>query len=81
MFTASGNVEMRFANTAAGIDSAPWEPLAPTKAWQLACADGAICTVYGQFRDGAGNESLVIDQKIQLQLQGGQTFMPIVRRK
>lgn len=80
MFTASGNVEMRFANTAAGIDSAPWEPLAPTKAWQLACADGAICTVYGQFRDGAGNESLVIDQKILLQLQGGQTFMPIVRR-
>jgi hypothetical protein len=68
MFTASGDVEMRFANSETGIATAEWEPLASTKAWQLACEDGAVCTVFGQFRDGAGNESLIIDQQIELQL-------------
>jgi hypothetical protein len=69
MFAASGDVEMRFANTQDGITAAPWEPLDDTKAWVLDCEDGARCTVFGQFRDGAGNESLIIDQQIELQLQ------------
>ena len=76
MFTVSGNVEMRFANTLAGIETAPWEPLAPTKAWTLLCAPGDMCTVYGQFRDGAGNESLIIDQKIMLSAEPPKTYLP-----
>lgn len=80
MFTVSGNVEMRFANTSQGIESAPWQPLADTLPWQLGCADGTICTVFGQFRDGAGNESLVVDQKILLKLEPLEIFLPTVRR-
>ncbi len=68
MFTASGDVEMRFANTLEGIDAATWEPLADTKAWELECEDGEQCKVFGQFRDGAGNESLIVDQQIELQI-------------
>ena len=80
MFTVSGNVEMRFANTLNAIRTAPWEPLAPTKKWTLECAPGAMCTVFGQFRDGAGNESLVIDQKIMLALEPPKTYLPILFR-
>ena len=69
MFAASGNVEMRFANTEEGVLTAEWEPLASTKAWQLACESGESCTVFGQFKDGAGNESLIIDQQIELRLE------------
>ena len=75
MFAASGNVEMRFSNTLEGIDAAPWEPLSSPVNWRLGCASGTVCTVYGQFRDGAGNESLVIDQKILLQ---SKIYLPIV---
>jgi len=67
---ASGNIEMRFSNSLSGIRTATWEPLAPTKAWTLDCADGSRCTVYGQFRDGAKNESLVVRQQILLKLEG-----------
>jgi hypothetical protein len=75
MFTASGNVQMRFANSLDGIDTALWEPLASTKDWTLDCAYGDICTVYGQFKDGADNESLIIDQKIMLQ---SKIYIPVV---
>lgn len=78
MFTVSGNVEMRFANTLAGIETAPWEPLAAEKAWTLLCAPGDMCTVYAQFRDGAGNESLIIDQKIRLSAEPPKTYLPAI---
>jgi hypothetical protein len=78
MFQASGDVQMRFANTEEGIASAEWEPLASTKAWQLDCEDGTICTVFGQFRDGAGNESLIIDQRIRLQLAESTLNLPFI---
>ena len=64
MFAASNDVQMRFGNSLEEVNSAPWEPLAETRAWVLECAAGNLCTVFGQFRDGAGNESLVIDQSI-----------------
>ncbi len=82
MFEVSGDVEMRFANTLEGIETAPWEPLAAEKPWMLDCDDGEICTVFGQFRDGAGNESLVIDQKIKLMLEEAgpvELYLPVVR--
>jgi hypothetical protein len=75
MFVASGNVQMRFANTQEGIGTSPWEPLLSPKEWTLGCAAGTVCTVYGQFRDGAGNESLVIDQQILLQ---SKVYLPVV---
>ena len=68
MYQASGNVEMRFANTEEGVSAAAWEPLSSTKAWILECENGEECTVFAQFRDAAGNESLIIDQQIELQL-------------
>ncbi len=82
MFTASGDVEMRFANSSEGLASAPWEPLAETKPWMLDCQDGAVCTVFGQFRDGAGNESAVVTQSILLQLanQTPTNYFPSVFR-
>ena len=80
MFAASGNVEMRFSNTQDGVDTSPWEPLSSSKNWTLDCADGNICTVYGQFRDGAGNESLVIDQQILLQLGEPTIYLPIMSK-
>jgi len=82
LFQVSGDVEMRFANSEKGVESAPWEPLTKTKNWGLDCDDGDICTVFGQFRDGAGNESLIIDQKILLQLEEGSLilYMPVVSK-
>jgi hypothetical protein len=79
MFEVSGDVEMRFANTIEGIEIANWEPVAPTKNWRLACSSGEICTVFGQFRDGAGNESLVVDQQILLEAGPPTIFLPVVR--
>lgn len=77
----SGNVEMRFHNDIDLLPQATWESLADEKVWTLDCEDGEYCTVYGQFRDGAGNESLVIDQAIQLQLAAGNTlYLPLIRK-
>jgi hypothetical protein len=63
----SGDVEMRFANDPVALESATWEPLADEKAWALDCGAGEICVVFGQFRDGAANESLVVTDEILLQ--------------
>jgi hypothetical protein len=79
MFEASGDVEMRFANTEGGIQSASWEKLSSPKSWSLGCENGQVCTVFGQFRDGAGNESLIIDQKIFLESEPF-IFLPVVNR-
>ncbi len=66
MFEASGHVEMRFANVLEEVQKAEWEPLSNSKEWLLECKNGSSCEVFSQFRDGAGNESLVIDQRIDL---------------
>ncbi len=81
MYAVSGDVQMRFSNTEEGIGSAVWEMLSSPKSWKLGCADGTVCTVYAQFRDGAGNESLIIDQKILLQLAESKIYLPIVMNK
>jgi hypothetical protein len=75
MFAVSGDVEMRFGNSLEEVNGAPWEPLEETKEWLLACGGNSVCTVFGQFRDGAGNESLVIDQQIVL---GPTLSLPVV---
>jgi hypothetical protein len=80
MFEVSGNVEMRFANGLEEIENAKWEPLASSKNWTLGCSTGEMCTVFGQFRDGAGNESLVVDQHIFLEAGSTTIFLPVVSR-
>ncbi|MFT5193431.1 MAG: hypothetical protein ACI9EW_000707 [Cellvibrionaceae bacterium] len=77
MFEASGDVEMRFANTLEDLSTAPWEPLSSEKAWTLGCGGNLTCHVYGQFKDGAGNESLVITQQITLDLK---VYLPMILR-
>ncbi|MCB0039537.1 MAG: hypothetical protein KDE23_07645 [Caldilinea sp.] len=80
----SGGVEMRFSNTE-DMTGVAWEPLAASKAWTLDCDPGETCTVYGQFRDAAGNESLIINDMIDLDANatgntGNQLFLPAVSR-
>ncbi|GIV73494.1 choice-of-anchor X domain-containing protein [Caldilinea sp.] len=74
----SGNVQMRFSNSMQGIQSAPWEPLAERKTWTLDCNPSEVCTVYAQFKDGAGNESLIVNDTIVLDLN--RIFLPVINR-
>jgi hypothetical protein len=57
----------------------PWQPVQPTIPWTLACDLGEVCTVYAQFRDGAGNESLIINDTILL-AESTNIFMPAVSK-
>jgi hypothetical protein len=73
----SASVEMRVSNDPA-MAGAAWEPLASTKGWTLACEKGALCWVYVQFRDGAGNPSLIVFDTILL--EPNKSYLPIVAR-
>ncbi|MCJ7659478.1 MAG: VWA domain-containing protein [Anaerolineales bacterium] len=78
LLQASDNIEMRFSNDPSIISSVSWEPLAETKPWTVDCGVGETCIVYGQFRDGAMNESLIILDNIIL---GGESiYLPILYR-
>ena len=68
----SGAIKMRFSNDISGPWS-DWEPLSSSKQWTLDCAVSSICFVYGQFKDAAENESLIVFDDI---LRPG-IFMPI----
>jgi hypothetical protein len=56
--SGSGVSGMRFSND--GASWSIWEPYAATKGWTLVTGDGTK-TVYVQYRDAAGNESIVIE--------------------
>jgi hypothetical protein len=56
-----------------------WSPLESEVNWRLDCRPGEICTVFGQFRDGAGNESLVVTQ--QIQLASPKIYLPMILSK
>jgi hypothetical protein len=75
--TVSGGVEMRFRNEETGTWS-EWQPYAKIVPWTLShlCRSGRICTVYGQFRDAALNESVLVVDTIKL--VGGELFLPLV---
>jgi hypothetical protein len=75
--TVSAGVEMRISNDS-GMAGALYEPLAPTKPWTLACAPGQTCTVYAQFRDAAGNESLITKDSVLF--RGAFTYLPFVTK-
>lgn len=55
----SGVTEMRISNTQSGLSSAPWETYRTSKAWTLTSGTGTK-TVYVQYRDGAGNGSVIV---------------------
>ena len=69
----SGGIEMRFSNELSGPWSA-WEPFSSAKQWLMDCEVGTTCTVYAQFKDAAGNESLVTKDDIRYT----KTYLPIV---
>ncbi|MFU8773136.1 MAG: hypothetical protein ACNA8H_12035, partial [Anaerolineales bacterium] len=73
----SGEVEMRFRNEITGAWS-EWQPYTKFVPWTLShhCRSGTVCTVYGQFRDAAMNESVLVADSINL--VGGELFLPLV---
>ena len=76
--TVSGNIQMRIANTDK-MDGIPWQPVQPTLPWTLTCEGGQECKVYAQFRDGAGNESLIVNDLILL-VAGNFLYMPTLNK-
>jgi hypothetical protein len=60
---ASGVAVMSFSDD--GASWSGWQPYVPTAIWSLAAGDG-VKTVYGRFRDLAGNVSDVISDTIVL---------------
>ncbi len=74
----SGNIQMRIANSDQ-MEGIPWQPVQPTLPWTLACESGQECKVYAQFRDGAGNESLIVNDSILL-AAGNFLYMPALSK-
>jgi len=76
----SGDVEMRFRNAPAGPWT-DWKPVVSPVPWVLpaSCAYGTECTVYGQFRDAALNESIIVPDSISL-VWPEQLYLPLVIR-
>jgi hypothetical protein len=73
----SGDVEMRISNDPTFAD-ADWEPLAEEKPWVLGEGVAGDFVVFAQFRDGAGNESLVVFDDIYL--PGKYIYLPLILR-
>jgi len=60
----SASIEMRISNDPS-FAGAVWEPLMPEKPWVLAPGPSGVYTVFVQFRDGALNESFVVNDSIE----------------
>jgi hypothetical protein len=79
----SGNVQMRISNSLS-MEGAAWQPVVPAVPWTLDCEVGETCTVYAQFMDSAGNESLIVDDSILLTGDepgaNNQLFLPNIRK-
>lgn len=74
----SGNIEMRVSNSPTFV-GAVWEPLAPEKPWVLAAGPSGIYTVFIQFRDGALNESFVVNDTIEY-LTSLRVYLPMLAK-
>jgi hypothetical protein len=74
---ASGALEMRISNSPF-LTGAAWEPLAFEKPWTLGESGSGVHVVYAQFRDAAGNESLVVWDDIRLV---SLVYLPLVMRQ
>ncbi|MCC6168265.1 MAG: VWA domain-containing protein [Caldilineaceae bacterium] len=75
---AVGNVQMRLSNEA-DMGGAAYKPLAQTVPWVLDCELGETCRVYAQFKDGVGNESLIIYDDIVLVQP--KNYIPMIRKQ
>jgi len=74
----SGNVQMRISNDPS-FAGASWEPFVQEKAWTLASASSSpVYRVYAQFKDAAGNESLIVYDDIFV---ANQLYLPIVLKQ
>ncbi|HSH05208.1 MAG TPA: choice-of-anchor X domain-containing protein, partial [Anaerolineae bacterium] len=62
--SVTGVTDMRISNTA-NLEMVGWQPYTNTLSWTVSETLG-IATVYAQFRDGAGNESLVVSGNIYM---------------
>jgi hypothetical protein len=71
---ANGPLSVRLSNTP-GFEGARYQPLASPASWTLLPGDGAK-TVYAQFMDPAGNESLAVPATITLDTTG--PFNPVI---
>ncbi|MBX3012702.1 MAG: VWA domain-containing protein [Caldilineaceae bacterium] len=65
------------------LTGASYQPFAQNVPWQLApTAPGEVAKVYAQFRDGAGNESLITLSGIRLAVDGStfshQLYLPLI---
>ena len=74
----SGNIQMRVSNHD-DMAGAEWQSLVQELPWTLECASGDLCRVYAQFRDGALNESLIVNDAILLD-ESGSTYLPLITR-
>jgi WD40-like Beta Propeller Repeat len=61
----SGVPLMRISNRAGALASAPWQPFVASKRWRLLGAGSQTKTVFVQYRDGAGNVSGVVLDRIR----------------
>lgn len=55
--SAGGATDMRFAESSAALSAASWEAYNASTTFNLSSSDGTK-TVYSQYKDGAGNESV-----------------------
>jgi hypothetical protein len=76
---ASGVTEMRFSNNP-DTGWTAWEPYSEHKQWILnpLCKMNQLCPVFAQFKDGAGNESMIVFDEILYQPLV--MFLPMVVR-
>jgi len=74
----SGNIEMRISNSPS-FAGAVWETLAPEKPWTLASGPSGVYTVFIQFRDGALNQSFVVNDTIEY-LTSLQVYLPMLAK-
>ncbi len=77
-----GDIALMKVNNRPLLEGDPWQPFNPNLPWTLAPTPaGAEATVYAAFRDGAGNESLVVLDSIQVvgvNFDANQIFLPLI---
>jgi hypothetical protein len=70
----SADIQIRVSNDPS-FSNVEWQPLVGELPWELNPGATGVYSVYMQFRDGAGNNSLVI--RDQIIYQGG-IYLPLI---
>jgi hypothetical protein len=74
----SGIAEMVLSNDGV-FDDETWEPFAVEKLWMLEYTGPGDYFVFAKFRDGAGNESLVVHDDIYVDIKIG--YLPLIMKE